>query len=62
VVGGLVSFLIGSIPVVGAILGPFLSPILLAFGLSMGAIADFQSVHLRDRMKAIENEFEVLRQ
>ncbi len=61
VVGAVLSFLIGSIPVIGALLGAFLSPILLAFGIGMGAVSDFSSLSLRTRMDAIQAEYEILR-
>lgn len=61
VIGATLSFLIGSIPILGMILGPILSPLLMAFGIGMGAVADFQTTLLRARMADLETAFEVLK-
>lgn len=61
VIGAVMSFLIGSIPLFGWILGPLLSPILLAFGIGMGAVADFQVIKLKARYGSIEEEYAVLK-
>lgn len=42
-----VSYLIGSIPLVGPVLVPLLRPLLLAFGLTMGALDDLHNGALR---------------
>lgn len=61
VVSAVLSFLVGSIPLIGAIIGPFMAPLFLAFGVGMGAIADFQSSAFRARMDAMEAEYSALR-
>jgi hypothetical protein len=57
IVALVVSSLIASIPLLGLILGPFLSPLLLAFGLVAGAIADLKDAPLRARVSDLEQYF-----
>ncbi len=61
VIGAVLSVLVGSVPLIGALIGPFLAPLFLAFGVGMGAIADFQSSAFRARMDAVEAEYASLR-
>lgn len=43
VIGLTLSFLVGSIPLAGLVLGPLLAPILLAFAIGSGALADMKN-------------------
>ena len=61
IVGAVLTLLVGSIPLIGALLGPILMPIFMVFGVGMGAIADFQASGFRARMDAVEAEYAVLR-
>jgi hypothetical protein len=61
VVGSALAFLIGSIPVVGWVLGPLLSPLLLAFGIGMGALNDFRSAKLEADLAIIRQEYEIFK-
>ncbi len=56
-----VSSLIASVPFLGAVLGPLLSPLLLAFGIGMGALADLKESALRARGRHLEQEFGAIR-
>jgi hypothetical protein len=60
VIGTVLSLLVGSIPIIGAVLGALLSPILLIFGIGAGAIADFRNAHFEARMKLILAEYGAL--
>lgn len=42
-VGVVLTFLVGSIPLLGLVLGPLLGPILLAFSIGSGALADIKN-------------------
>lgn len=52
VVGMTVTFLIGSIPLLGMVLGPLLGPLLAAFMLTQGALADMHDSAI-DRQLAL---------
>ena len=56
-----VSSLITSVPFLGAVLGPLLSPLLLAFGIGMGALTDLKESALRARVRHLEEEFGAMR-
>ncbi|HEX7874420.1 MAG TPA: hypothetical protein VF475_16020 [Sphingobium sp.] len=57
IVALVVSSLIASIPLLGLVIGPLLSPLLLAFGLLAGAIADLKDAPLRARVADLERHF-----
>ena len=46
--------LIGSIPFIGGLLAPFLMPLLVAFGLAKGAIADLANAGWAARIRDLE--------
>jgi len=54
IVALIVSSLIGSIPLLGFVLGPLLAPMLLAFGLAAGALADLNEAAIRSRVSQLE--------
>ncbi|MFL0588463.1 hypothetical protein ACH0BU_17805 [Sphingomonas olei] len=54
IVGFTMGALIGSIPVVGLLLGPMVTPLLVALGLGTGAIADVKDGGLRARVTELE--------
>lgn len=49
-----IGLLIGSIPMIGALLTPFLMPLLVAFGLAKGAIADLGNAGWAARIRDLE--------
>lgn len=57
IVALVLSSLIASIPLLGAVLGSLLTPLLLAFGLAAGALADLQEAAMRSRITALEQHF-----
>ncbi|MBC7737358.1 MAG: hypothetical protein H7245_09115 [Candidatus Saccharibacteria bacterium] len=60
VVGLTLSVLVSSIPLLGLVLGPLLTPLFLAFGLSMGALADFKDIGVRSRISELEQKFAII--
>lgn len=48
------SYLISSIPGVGPVLSPFLTPLLLIIGISLGALDDFMNGAMRARLANLE--------
>lgn len=54
IVGFTMGALISSIPLVGLVLGPMLTPLLVALGLGTGAIADMKDGALRARVVDLE--------
>lgn len=54
VVSVAISMLIGSIPFVGAVLAPFLAPLMIAFGLTKGMVADLANAGWADRIRDLE--------
>lgn len=60
VIGLTVSVLVGGIPVIGVILGPVLGKLLTAFGLTMGAIADFKDATIRSEIAALERKIAIV--
>ena len=56
VIGLTVSVMVGGIPVIGYILGPILGKLLTAFGLTIGAIADFKDASIRSEIAALERK------
>ena len=59
--GLILGALVASIPLIGVILGPFAFPIAIAFGVTLGAQADFAQGDMGDRIAAILSEFAPLR-
>jgi hypothetical protein len=57
IVALVVSSLIGAIPLFGVVLGPLLTPLLVAFGLASGALADLQEGAIRSRVSQLERHF-----
>lgn len=60
VIGLTVSVMVGGIPLVGFILGPVLGKLLTAFGLTMGAIADFKDATIRSEIAALERKVAIV--
>ncbi len=60
IVGYVIATLIASIPFIGAVLGAFLGPLLIALGLLRGAIEDMKTAAIRQRVAALEAEFRSL--
>jgi len=57
IVALVVSSLIASIPLLGAVLAPLMTPLLLAFGLAAGALADLKDGPMRSRVAMLEEHF-----
>lgn len=55
-----VASLVASVPLVGALLSTFLSPLLLAFGIAGGAIADIQNSAIKSRIAQFENQLQTI--
>jgi hypothetical protein len=60
VIGLTVSVMVGGIPVIGYILGPLLGKLLTAFGLTMGAVADFKDASIRSEIAALERKVAIV--
>lgn len=60
VIGLTVPVIVGGIPVIGYILGPILGKMLTAFGLTMGAIADFKDASIRSEIAALERKVAIV--
>lgn len=54
ILGVVLTMLVGSIPLVGFLLAPLVGPLLLAFGITMGAISDMRDGALRARVSELE--------
>lgn len=57
IVALVISSLIASIPLLGLVLGPLMTPLLIAFGLAAGALADMQDAPFRSRIAKLEQHF-----
>jgi len=55
-----ITAVVGSIPVFGAAIAAFLGPILLALGITAGALKDFTNDKLNERITALVDSFRVL--
>ena len=55
--GGIAGFLISSIPIIGAVLGPIFTPIALALGLASGVWNDIKDKNLNRRIEEINAKF-----
>lgn len=60
-VGVILSVLIDSIPIIGAILGSFLLPVLMAFGLGVGFMKDMRGNPIVQTVKDETSSFEPLK-
>jgi len=49
------SFIIGSIPVIGPLLSPILTPLLLIVGISLGALDDLIDGGMRDHLNGLKS-------
>lgn len=61
VFGAIAGALIGSIPLIGWVLGPLVTPILMALGLLSGAMQDFSEKAIETRVKASLTPFAPLK-
>ena len=55
-----ITAVVGAIPVFGAAIAAFLGPILLALGITAGALKDFTNDKLNERITALVDSFRVL--
>lgn len=49
-----ISYLVNSIPILGPVLSPFVTPILLIVGIGYGALNDMMDLSMRTRMASVE--------
>ncbi|WP_170560500.1 hypothetical protein [Ruegeria lacuscaerulensis] len=61
VFGAIAGTLISSIPVIGWVLGPIVTPILILFGMSAGAVMDISDKALERRVMSSLAEFDALK-
>ena len=61
VFGAIIGALITSIPIIGFLLGPFITPIVLAFGLTVGAYQDIRDKSLARRIAEVNASFTSLK-
>lgn len=55
-----VSMLVASVPFIGGLLAPVLAPLMLAFGVTYGAMADIKETGVRSRIEGLEQQFAVM--
>ena len=55
-----ITAVVGSVPIIGAPLAAFVGPILLAIGVTAGALKDFTNDQLQDRITNLVESFKVL--
>jgi hypothetical protein len=55
-----VSMLVASVPFIGGLLAPFITPLMLAFGVTSGAMADIKEAGVRSRIEGLEQQFAVI--
>lgn len=55
-VASIVTLIVGTIPFVGTLLATFVGPIMLATGLTMGALSDFQSSEWSKKVSALQEQ------
>jgi hypothetical protein len=55
-----ITAVVGSIPLIGAPLAAFVGPILLALGITAGALKDLTNEKLQERITALVDSFKVL--
>jgi len=60
VFGAIVGFLISSIPIIGAVLGSVVTPVLIALGLLAGAYEDIKDKNLSRKITEINAKFSAL--
>jgi hypothetical protein len=57
ILGGVLGFLVGSVPFIGLILGPICTPLLIAFGLAVGTMQDFRDKALVSKIISAQQNF-----
>lgn len=55
-----ITAVVGSVPIIGAPLAAFVGPILLAIGVTAGALKDFTNDKLQDRITNLVESFKIL--
>lgn len=60
VVGLTITVLIGSIPLLGFLLGPLIGPIMTAFLLTQGALSDMRNLGIAKEIEALERKFDLV--
>lgn len=58
--GGIVGFLVTSIPIIGIVLGPIVAPIAITLGLILGSYEDLKDKNLTRRITEINAKFSAL--
>lgn len=60
IVGVVITALIAAVPFIGPFLAGFVGPLMIAFGLGVGAIKDMGDAGLRSRITVLEDEFRTI--
>jgi len=61
IVGSVLGFLVSSIPIIGFILGPIMTPLLAALGLAIGAVQDIKDKVLKRKILSQARQYDNLR-
>ena len=61
IVGSVLGFLVSSIPIIGFILGPIMTPLLAALGLAIGAVQDIKDNVLKRKILSQARQYDNLR-
>lgn len=60
IVGVVITLLIAAVPFIGPFLAGFLGPLMMAFGIAIGALRDMGDASLRQRITILEGEFRAI--
>jgi hypothetical protein len=60
IIAYVVSALVASVPLLGMVLGPLVGPLLFAFGITVGALADMRERELHVRYGYLERQFQMM--
>jgi hypothetical protein len=60
IVGVVITLLIAAVPFIGPFLAGFLGPLMIAFGIAVGALRDMGDAELRSRVSILEGEFRTI--
>ncbi len=61
VLGAVLGILVGSIPIIGFVLGPLVAPILVGLGLVVGGLEDIKDAALKRQVVKTVHDFEILK-
>lgn len=58
VVGVVMGMILASVPLIGALIAPIATPLLVVFGMTRGAWADFQSAQWAEQIRSLESRLQ----